>query len=103
MSPATLTLLGLGLVSYALKAAGPLILGDRRLPPAVERLMALVPAPLLAALVLTSAFVDSGSFVVDARVAGLAAAAIALHLRANFFVVVVVAAATTAALRAVTG
>lgn len=103
MSAATLTFLGLGLVSYLFKAAGPLIMGGRRLPPALERLAALVPAPLLAALVLTSTMVVSGRFVIDARLAGLAAAAVALRFRANFVIVVLVAAATTAGVRALTG
>jgi branched-subunit amino acid transport protein len=103
MSAAVLTVLGLGLVSYLFKAAGPLLMGGRRLPPAVERLAILVPAPLLAALVLTSSMVVSGGFVIDARLAGLAGAALALRLRANFVIVVLVAAATTAVVRAVTG
>lgn len=102
MSAATLTFLGLGLVSYLFKAAGPLIMGGHRLPPALEGLAALVPAPLLAALVLTSTVVVSGGFVIDARLAGLAAAAVALRFRANFVIVVLVAAATTAAVRALT-
>lgn len=103
MSAATLTFLGLGLLSYLFKAAGPLVLGGRRLPPVVERLASLVPAPLLAALVLTSAVVDSGRFSFDARLAGLVAAAVALRFKANFIVVVVVAALATAAVRAVQG
>jgi branched-subunit amino acid transport protein len=103
VSAATLTFLGLGLVSYLFKAAGPLIIGDRRLPPTVERLATLVPAPLLAALVLTSTVVSAGGFVIDARLAGLAAAALALRFRANFVIVVLVAAGTTAAVRALTG
>ncbi len=103
MSAATLTFLGLGLVSYLFKSAGPLVMGGRRLPPALEQLAALVPAPLLAALVLTSTMVVSGRFVIDTRLAGLAVAAVALRLRANFIVVVLVAAGTTAAVRALTG
>ena len=103
MSPATLTFLGLGLLSYAFKAAGPLLLGGRRMPRSLERLATLVPGPLLAALVIASSIVVDRSFVFDARLAGLAAAAIALRLRANFVVVVIVAAATTPVARAVLG
>lgn len=101
MSPATWTFLGLGLVSYAFKAAGPLLFGGRRMPPALERLAALIPGPLLAALVMTSAFVTAGRFQVDARIAGLVAASIALWRGANFVVVVLVAAAATALVRLV--
>lgn len=103
MTAATLTFLGLGLVSYLFKAAGPLVLGGRRLPPVVERLASLVPAPLLAALVLTSAAVSSGTFRFDARLAGLLAAAIALRYRANFVVVVLAAASATAVVRSFWG
>ena len=99
MSRATWTFLGLGLVSYAFKSAGPLLFGGRRMPPAFERFATLIPAPLLAALVMTSAFVASGRFQVDARLAGLVAAAIALWRGADFIVVVVVAAAATALVR----
>ncbi len=101
MSRATWTFLGLGVLSYAFKAAGPLLFGGRRLPPAVERLAALIPGPLLAALVMTSAFVTAGRFQADARIAGLVAASIALWRGASFIVVVLVAAATTALVRLV--
>lgn len=103
MTPATITFLGLGLVSYALKSFGPVVVGGRRLPPLFERAAELVPAPLLAALVMISTVVDGRDFVFDARLAGLGAAAIALRFRANFLVTVVVAAAATAATRALLG
>ena len=44
-------LLALGLGSYALKAAGPLLLGDREPSPRVARILALLAVPLLAALI----------------------------------------------------
>ena len=100
MSVAVVTILGLGIASYLLKSAGPLVLGGRSLPPAVERVTALLPGPLLGALVLTSTIVDGTAFRFDARIGGLLAAAVALRLRLNFVVVVLVAAATTALLRA---
>lgn len=100
MSAATWTFLGLGLVTYALKSAGPLLLGGRRMPRSLERFAALIPGPLLAALVMTSAIVTAGKFQFDARLVGLAAAAIALWRGANFVVVVIVAAAATALARA---
>ena len=102
MNDATLVLLVLGAGTYGLKAAGPLVLGGQRdLPPVIERLAVLLPIPLLAALVATSVAVADRQWVLDARLAGLAAAALALWWRANFVVVVLVAAATTAVLRAV--
>lgn len=97
----TLVLLALG--SYALKASGPLLLGgDRELPPMVGRLALLLPAPLLAALVATSTFVDDQRWVFDERAAGLVVAGIALWKRLPFVVVIILAAMTTAAIRAVT-
>lgn len=104
VNPATITFLGLGLITYALKSLGPLFLGgERRLPAALERLAELVPAPLLAALVLVSSVAEGSGFVFDARVGGLVAAGLALRLRANFLVTVLVAAAVTAGLRWIGG
>lgn len=98
----TLVLLAAG--TYALKATGPLLLGgDRELPPAIGRLALLLPAPLLAALVATSSFVDDQRWVFDERAAGLAVAAVALWKRLPFVVVIILAALTTAAIRAVAG
>ncbi|MGF1595899.1 MAG: AzlD domain-containing protein [Acidimicrobiales bacterium] len=101
MTAATITLLVLAAGTYTLKAIGPLALGgDRQLPPMVERLALLLPAPLLAALVASATLVDDQRWVLDARVVGLAAAAVALWRRLPFVVVVVAAAAATAAARA---
>ncbi|MCP3987460.1 MAG: AzlD domain-containing protein [Actinomycetia bacterium] len=101
MTPAATTLLLLAAGTYALKAAGPLVLGgDRSLPKIVQHLALLLPAALLAALVATSTFIDDQRWFVDARLAGLAAAAIALWQRMPFVVVVLAAAATTATVRA---
>lgn len=98
---ATWVLLGLAAGTYALKAAVPLALGGRELPAPVTRVADLLPAALLAALVLVSTFTDDGRLVVDARAVGLAAAGVALWGRAPFVVVVVVAAVATALARAV--
>lgn len=66
----------------------------------VRRVAGFLPIALLAALVAVQTFADGQSLVIDARVAGLAAAVVALLLRAPFLVVVVVAAVTAAVLRA---
>lgn len=86
--------------TYALKAAGPLLLGSRRLPAVLQQLSNLMPAALLAALVVVSTIGASRAYVFDARLAGLAAAAVALWRRQGFIVVVVCAAAATALVRA---
>ncbi|SEG04195.1 Branched-chain amino acid transport protein (AzlD) [Actinacidiphila yanglinensis] len=69
--------------------------------PLVKRLASLVPIALLAALTALQTFgTDTLRAVVDARSAGLAAAAVALFLRAPFLVVVAAAVLVTAAVRA---
>lgn len=85
--------------TFALKAAGPLLLGNRRLPEWFETVVNRLPAALLAALVVTSAFAAKGTLVIDARAVGLASACTALWKKAGFVTVVVIAAAATAAAR----
>jgi hypothetical protein len=92
-------LVGLTLGTYALKSAAPLMLGGRALPRPLARLATLLPAALLAALVMIATFTVRRSIGVDARAAGLAAAAVALSLRAPFIVVVLVAVLATAVVR----
>lgn len=95
--------LACGVGCYLLKLAGlsvpPTVLDH----PVVERVADLMPVALLAALIAVQVFSapgDDGShLVVDARLAGLGAAVVALLLRAPFIVVVLVAAATAALLR----
>ena len=68
-----------------------------------ERLIGIIaalPVGLLAALIAVSALSSEAGISVDARLVGLAAAFVALLLRAPFLVVLVVAAATAAAFRA---
>lgn len=93
-------LLGLGAISYALKAVGPLVLGGREPGPGAARLLALVAVPLLAALVVVQTFGSGERLVLDARAPALAVAAVCVWRRAPFLVTVLAAAATAAALRA---
>lgn len=67
--------------------------------PLVRTFAALVPVALLAALTATQTFTTGTRLTVDARFAGLAAAAVALALRAPFLVVIAAAVAVTATLR----
>ena len=93
-------LLGLAAGGYALKAAGPLLVGDRRLSPQAARLLRLLAVPLLAALIVVQTLGDGRDVVLDARVPALAAAAVCVWRGAPFVVTVVVAAAVAALLRA---
>lgn len=86
---------------YALKLAG-LTVPQRVLSnPRMRRFAELVPVALLAALIAVQTAASGQSLVLDpARLAGLAAAALALLLRAPFLVVIIAAAGTAAALHA---
>jgi len=103
VSTAWIVIAGLALGTYLLKAAGPLLLGGRRLPERVEHLAARLPAALLAALVVVSTVAGDRALVADARLAGVVAAGVALRLRAPFVVVVAVAVAVTGVVRALAG
>ena len=83
---------------FALKLAG-LSIRARLLEG--SRAIALLPVALLAALVGIQTFASGRALVIDARVVGLAAALVAVKLRAPFLVVVAAAAAATALVRAV--
>lgn len=92
----------LTVVCFGIKAAGPVALGGRDLPRGAKRLIGLLPAALLSALVVVQTFADGKALALDARAAGLAAAMVALALRASVLVVLLVAALTAAGLRALT-
>ncbi|MFF9897501.1 MULTISPECIES: AzlD domain-containing protein [Streptomyces] len=88
---------------YAVKLAGLLVPAGALERPRVRRAAALLPVALLAALTAQQAFADGRTLVLDAKAAGLAAAAVALLLRAPFLVIIAVAVAVTAGVRALTG
>jgi branched-subunit amino acid transport protein len=92
--------LGLAAGAYAWKVLGLVVIGDRDVPPAVARCLALIPAALIAAIVVKDTFSVGHHLQVDARAAGVAAAAVAAWRRAPIAVVVVIGAAVTAAVRA---
>jgi branched chain amino acid efflux pump len=86
---------------YGLKLLG--LLAPARLleHPLAARVSALLPVALLAALAAVQTFASGTQLVLDARVAGVGAAVLAILLRAPFLVVVAVAAATAALVRLV--
>ena len=88
---------------YGLKLLG--LAAPQRLleHPLASRVSELLPVALLAALVAVQTLSTGTRLVLDARLAGVAVAALALVLRAPFLVVVAVAAATTAAVRLTLG
>lgn len=102
MTPWTTVLTACAL-AYGLKLAGYVVPHRLLQAPRMRRVTALLPVALLAALVGVQTFVGSGEaagrLVLDSRAAAVAAAIVALVLRAPFIVVVLVAALTAALLR----
>jgi branched-subunit amino acid transport protein len=89
-----------GAGTIAIKAAGPILLGGRALPERLTGVVELLAPSVLAALVAVQTFGDGEALVLDERLIGVAAAAIALWRKAPLLVVVLVAAAATALARA---
>jgi branched-subunit amino acid transport protein len=83
-----------------IKASGPMLLRHRPRPPRLLRVLDLLAPSVLSALIVTQVFGGNRALVVDARLAGMAAAGIALAFRAPVLLVVAVAAAVTALTRA---
>jgi hypothetical protein len=101
VTAAWITIGVLALATAAIKAAGPVALGGRPLPPRATAVVMLLAPAILAALVVTETFATGRSLAIDERAAGLVAAAAAIWLRASLPVVVIVAAVAAAAARAI--
>jgi branched-subunit amino acid transport protein len=99
MTAAWVAVAGVGVATVALKGAGTVVLGRRALPPRFGAIMPLLAPCLLAALVVGQTLADGRALVFDARVPGVAAAALALWLRAPLLVVLGAAAGTAALAR----
>ena len=94
-------LIALAAAGYALKAIGPVLVGQRHLPATAAQVLGLLAAPVLAGLVAVQTLDGGERLVADARIPAVAIAAILVYQRAPFLVVVLAAAATAALLRAV--
>ena len=89
----------LAAISYGLKLLGSVIIGQRTVPPVLERCLLLIPAALLAGLIAKDTFTVGHSIVLDARAAGVAVAAIATWRKLPFTVIIVLGVGTTALIR----
>ncbi len=89
---------GAALASAAMKAAGPVLLGGRDLPPLA--LVTMLAPALLTALVVSETFGEEGHVVVDERAIGVGVAGVALALRAPMLLAVALAVVATALARA---
>jgi hypothetical protein len=87
--------------TFVIKASGPLLLGTRTPSERALAVIALVAPAVLASLVIYQTFGGHPTGVtVDARVAGLVGAGLAIAARLPLIAVIVIAAATTALARA---
>ena len=100
MTSVWIVIILVGVATVCLKAVGPVLLGGRELPPALSAVLFLLAPALLAALVVTQAVGGDREIVLDERLLGIAAAALAIVLRLPLVAVVIMAAAVTAGVRA---
>jgi branched-subunit amino acid transport protein len=99
LSSSWLVVAVVGAGTIACKGVGPVFLGGRTLSPQLAGVVEMLAPALLAALVVTQAFGGDRKLVFDERLLGIAAAIIAIRLRAPLLAVVVVAAGVTALAR----
>jgi branched-subunit amino acid transport protein len=91
----------LAAAAYSFKVIGLVVIGERQMPPVIERCLVLIPAALFAAIIVKDTFSVGQDLVIDARVVGIAAAVIATWRRAPMVLVIVLACAVTALVRAI--
>ncbi len=100
MSTTAVVIAGCALVTFAIKAVGPVALGGRELPAWFIGVVGLLAPALLAALVATQALADGERLAVGADTAGVAAGGLVAWRTGSIVACVIVAAAVTAGLRA---
>jgi branched-subunit amino acid transport protein len=99
MSDAWIVVAVVGVATIAFKAAGPVLIGRRALPGRIQSVVDLLAPVMLVALVVTQTFGGDEEIEIDARVPGVAAALVAILLKAHIIVAMAIAAVVTASLR----
>jgi hypothetical protein len=94
-----IAVLAASIIAFAFKLSGYTVPPAWLEQPRISRVTEMLPAALLAALVVLETFSTGSRLVLDARAAALIVAIVALALLAPFIVVVVLAAFTAAMLR----
>ena len=89
--------------AYLFKVLGLVVLGGRQLPAVVNRCLALIPAALLAALIMKDTLTAGQEIVIDARLVGVSVAAAATVRRLPLTAVLVLGVGSTAFVRGVAG
>lgn len=92
---------GAALITIAIKATGPVVLGGRPLPRWFDGFVAMLAPALFSALIVTQVLADRDDLGVGADTAGVAVAGVAMWRGLPMVGGVIVAAVTTALLRAV--
>ena len=100
MSSSVSLIAGLALVTAAIKATGPIVLGGRELPVQFLGVISLLAPALLAALVVTATLADGKELAVGEHTVGVAAGGVVAWRTGSIIWCVIVAAAVTAGLRA---
>jgi len=99
MSETWVIVVVVGVATMLFKAAGPVFLGRRPLPPRVQSVVDLLAPVMLTALVVTQTFGGDETVTVDARVPGVVAGAIALSRRVPLVPAMVIGALVTGLVR----
>ena len=90
--------IGASVLAFAFKYIGQSIPQSVLTNPRIAKIADLIPTALLAGLVAVQTFASKTELVIDQRIAGVAVAAVALYLRANFLVMLIAATLTSALL-----
>jgi len=101
MTDVWIVVVAVGLATDLFKAADPVLVGRRPLPRRWQSVVDLLAPVMLTALVVTQTFGGDGGVTVDARLPGVAAAAIAIRRKAPIIVAMVIAGLVTALVRVV--
>jgi branched-subunit amino acid transport protein len=103
MTEVWITIGALAVTTALIRASGPVLLGGRELPSAVQGVIALLAPALLAALVVVETIGEpaGGELVIDERILGVGAAGLVLVRGGSALPAVAVAAIVTALARAV--
>lgn len=92
---------GCALITFAIKAAGPIALGGRELPAWFTGVVVLLAPALLSALIVTETLAEGDRLAVGPETAGVVAGGLVAWRLGSVLGCVLVAAAVTAGLRAI--
>lgn len=93
--------LALAIGVYVQRGAGAVLIDTERIADNYRRIMAALPLAIISAVVALATLSSNGELELDAKVGGVAAAAVCAWRKLPMFVIVIAAAFTTATLRLV--